>query len=202
MPNAGHHRAARGNDSAPAPRSLKSAGLPQPGPLSEVVYSNAVPQADSRSVSARRRLWRPSTSILSPLVKLAIALADAARNDAQGTVAALGLGITRLNIEKIPGQFHGALVVFATPEEGYKRYDFSLTIEAPGQAPQQFAMGSFRTEGPFEQVVMSHTFDMLLATSGTFVFRIECHGGSAEVRFTVTEGTPSSTAKAPVGAGV
>ena len=116
-------------------------------------------------------------------MKLAIVLADASTRDARGGLSALGLGIAQLTVDRIPGQFHGALVVILSPEATDPLMGkFSLTLEVPGHQPQQFALGEYKASLPQEQVVLSQSFDLLVTAEGPHVFRIECGGASAETR--------------------
>ncbi|MCC6783381.1 MAG: hypothetical protein IT457_11115 [Planctomycetes bacterium] len=121
-------------------------------------------------------------------MKLALVLADAARPDALGTLSALGLGITRLTVARTPGQFRGSLVMVATPDEGEPlEHEFSMTVAVPGQEAQQFAVGGFTSGGPRQQVVMAHSFEMIISTLGTYVFRIDAGDSYAETRLLVEE---------------
>lgn len=132
-------------------------------------------------------------------MKLALVLADATRADVRGTVSALGLGITQLTVERFPGQFHGGLVLIATPDAGDSLdHEFSLTLAGPGQSPQQFAVGAFKGGDPLEQVTMAHSFDMLIGAPGVYVFRIESGTASAEARLTVREAPKANPEGEPI----
>lgn len=135
-----------------------------------------------------------------PPVKLAIVLADATTRDAQGGVSTLGLGITKLFIGQFPGVFRGGLVLIATPDPGDPaEHSFSLTVQGPGRSPQQFAVGTFKTADPLDQVVVAHPLEMLVAEPGAYVFRLESGAASAEARLIAASAAPEGKPKAEGG---
>lgn len=113
-------------------------------------------------------------------MKLTIVIAEASVRGLQGTINALGIGITHFRVDQFPGRFRGSLLLIATPEPSDTlKQQFSLTLEVPGQKPQQFAYGEFNADGENQPVVMAQPFEMIIGSEGDYIFRATCDEGSA-----------------------
>lgn len=135
-------------------------------------------------------------------MKLALILANAASQDLRGTVSAIGLGVTRLQLNEVPGHYRGSMVLIASPEDGdaVGETRFELTLKGPGQDRfQQFAIGAFDVAGPREQVIMNHDFEMLMMKEGAYVFRFTAGNGEFQTHLVVSRAPRPRNADAAKG---
>lgn len=115
---------------------------------------------------------QPAPYAASP-VNLSISLADAATTDAKGLVSVIGLGVTRLTVNKFPGDFNGCIVLILTPGEGDAMGTFpvELSVKEPArESPTVFATGEVVVGSPLDQVVLSTKVNFLAPAPGELVF--------------------------------
>jgi hypothetical protein len=118
-------------------------------------------------------------------VKLTLLLCEQAKHDSPGTIAGLGIGVTKLTVHgALPGRFSGSLLFIATPHAAEMMggdFPVQVSIKAPTSDWMKIGDGNMTMPQTHIQSAGVLPVALTLPVEGDYTLRIEVGGSTGEV---------------------